>query len=1706
MKKRIILFSLIGLFAGQINAQRKVGVTTQTMSSTGPGSSANYYYGGRSEPPRAIEFNERTVAPSTFIANINTYLGIPVEFSFTEVESNTDKLGMRHRMLQQHYKGIPIEGMVYRVHERNGFVTSANGKAVRAIGHLETQTTINERHAFYLATEYLHSKDSVFRPGKRLIVSRGFTLAPESFSVAYQFDIDVSFIEQWRVSIDARTGQMINKVSLVNTCFTDPVQPPMPYGTGTGKSSYYGTRTIQVEKLGGESSRMVGETAHGGSVGTYDFANVNILSLLWFWEWHKVYDFYSSTNTYNDPYHKTAVSAQWGMEQAFEYYFTVHNRNSYDNLGSPLKSYVHVDRDLNNAFWTHNLLAFGDGSNNNPLVELDVVGHELSHGVTQYEANLQYYGETGALNESFSDILGKAIEFHTFGDTATWQLARHYQPGGLRDMSNPNLKNQPDTYFGDLWFSGPEDNGGVHYNSGVQNFWFYLLCKGGSGVNDQQKSYTVNAIGMDAAVKIVYRNLTEYLSYESDYLDSRIGSMLATADLYGKNSAAYQEVDKAWDAVGVIDEPIITSLEVYDITGTTAKLRGSIEPRGDTVTYKFEYGTTPAYGSATPDYNYTNTIAGTLTGLQSQTKYYVRLVVTNEHGASYYGKEFTTISLAPMVKIKPTIDVTETTAIVHGEVNPNSLATSFYFEYGTTTALGSVTATYPLPDTTEYLKVSAPISNLQPRQTYYYRLKATNASASVITESMTFYTASKPVISSYTPASGPIGTEVTITGQNFNPTAAKDIVAFGATKATVLSASLTELKVQVPAGASLGPISVLDAESGLIAESSKDFVPTFTGEFRRGSLQMRVGVNDVGIYQVFAEDMDGDHRPDIVARHYPGFSVYQNVNQGGDITDASFVRNTTQAEFTDILYLVDFDGNGLKDVVGRINNGLKVYPNYSVPGYIYFGIPIDIPTGYFWDVCFNDFDLDGRIDIGLTTYEDNGSGTLFKVFRNKNPKGIIAGENFQKEFSMLIPDYQGYRIYPGDLNNDERVDLVLTPDNRTFIPILKNNSEPGTFAFGETRIQDPTQSLSPVFHVRDLNQDGWRDVASLSPYALEALRILENQGSSPNISLSNPSVIFSDYSKQSMETGDVDGDGKVDLLVGMSRRKFLFFKNTAVPGTPITSTSFEKFADYGMELPSYETGSAYPYVIVNDLNGDGRPEVINANSYYYGPHDGYQMEIWQNAPNSDCLDASRITVSASLYNATIVLPGNTTLDQYEIEYTSDGWSYWNRLWSTEFYVTPGNKYTVRARSKCYLTFGEYYYIDFMTDCVDTRGIAITNVGPTTAIISVSNVDVGSFEIEYSVAGENAWIPVPQYQIELSGLQPGTTYDIRFRGRYCYYPAEFTVKQFTTLCPSLSDILVTELTYNRATVSAVTNYSGDAILEYSTNNVTWTLIDKTRAFALATPGIVYYLRGKLVCTNGYSSYIQTSFRAPCPAASALDVDTVTPFGATVHWMDQSSTGSYALRYYMLPTGSMRYLETNATAFTLENLQPGAQYRLSVAPTCIGEEEFVSIDFTTDCYALFDLSVENVSYTTAVLTWSDDYAGVSYAVDYSIAGQNNWQTMQVTATQATLPGLRPGTEYEVRVHINCVSQNAPYIGVRFTTALYEETTYSPNPTSDIITISPSKNLIGNRFIILESTGRIMVDAELQEYTIDFSHFAAGVYTLKIDGEKPVRILRQ
>jgi len=160
------------------------------------------------------------------------------------------------------------------------------------------------------------------------------------------------------------------------------------------------------------------------------------------------------------------------------------------------------------------------------------------------------------LNESFSDIFGTAVEFYLEGAaTADWLCGEDVvlqAPFVVRSLENPNLAWCPDTYQGTYWINNNGwDFGGVHINSGVQNFWFYLLSEGGTGINDNGDSYSVTGIGIDAASKIAYRNLTVYLTPTSGFHIARAGSTNSAADLFGTGSQQYQSVIAAWNAVGV---------------------------------------------------------------------------------------------------------------------------------------------------------------------------------------------------------------------------------------------------------------------------------------------------------------------------------------------------------------------------------------------------------------------------------------------------------------------------------------------------------------------------------------------------------------------------------------------------------------------------------------------------------------------------------------------------------------------------------------------------------------------------------------------------------------------------------------------------------------------------------------------------------------------------------------------------------------------------------------------------------------------------------------------------------------------------------------------------------------------------------------------------------------------------------------------------
>lgn len=218
-------------------------------------------------------------------------------------------------------------------------------------------------------------------------------------------------------------------------------------------------------------------------------------------------------------------------------------------------SYLHYNTNYANAFWDGQRMTYGDGNGTSTYIftTIDVCGHEISHGLTSNTSNLIYNNESGALNESYSDIFGLLIENYARPTNWNWKMGEQLTANGngLRNMANPNQFGDPDTYNGTNWYVGTGDNGGVHTNSGVSNFWFYLLAQGGTGVNDIANSYTVAGIGLSSAGRIAFRALTVYYTPSTNYAMARALSIQAAKDLFGNCSNEVNQTANAWHAVGV---------------------------------------------------------------------------------------------------------------------------------------------------------------------------------------------------------------------------------------------------------------------------------------------------------------------------------------------------------------------------------------------------------------------------------------------------------------------------------------------------------------------------------------------------------------------------------------------------------------------------------------------------------------------------------------------------------------------------------------------------------------------------------------------------------------------------------------------------------------------------------------------------------------------------------------------------------------------------------------------------------------------------------------------------------------------------------------------------------------------------------------------------------------------------------------------------
>ena len=461
--------------------------------------------------------------------------------------SESDQLGFVHDKFQQYFKKVKVEGAVYTAHSRNSVIENYSGE-FKGIKNFDVTPAISDVQGLQNAISHVGAKVYAWdksvsagypdyqSPKGELVIIGGAADDSLALTLAWKYDIFAADpLYRAEVFIDAKTGAFVKANHLIHNTNT----------SASGATLFNGTQSFTADLTG--STYSLSQSSSGGGVQTYTLKNgTNYTSAASITS--------ASANTWVD---STAVQAHWGAEQTWSFYSTKLGRNSFNNTGGIIKSYVHYSTKYVNAFWDGSRMTYGDGDitqGYRPLVSLDICGHEITHGVTTYSANLTYSNESGALNESFSDVFGECIENYAKG-TNDWMMSCDIgingACGAFRNMADPNQYGDPDTYKGTNWYTGTGDNGGVHYNSGVQNKWFYVLTTGESGTNDKGYAYAVTGIGIDKAAKIAYRNLTVYLTASSNYAAARAGAILAATDLYGVGSAEVTATTEAWNAVGV---------------------------------------------------------------------------------------------------------------------------------------------------------------------------------------------------------------------------------------------------------------------------------------------------------------------------------------------------------------------------------------------------------------------------------------------------------------------------------------------------------------------------------------------------------------------------------------------------------------------------------------------------------------------------------------------------------------------------------------------------------------------------------------------------------------------------------------------------------------------------------------------------------------------------------------------------------------------------------------------------------------------------------------------------------------------------------------------------------------------------------------------------------------------------------------------------
>ena len=505
------------------------------------------------------------VSPDTFIVRYASNLGLSEGYKLKAIKEETETpegttVTVRHQFFQLHYKNIPVEGNEFSLHSIENVLKTAHGRIVAGLD-IDVSGAIDAAVALQTALDEQRLTQDNFDgntlpTGSLILARKDEHFLKESYRLAWVFDLKSEKIQEpHRVYVDARTGSILKKVPLFMSCFAASHREAEQEGSPRAGLTLYkpwvassmipnysrylngqANLTFETEQVGSQYRLSAYNNKLNTRIATFTVMVNDEPTFPWSW----YPDVFNPTSDWSNA-NRNAATAHWLAQKMHDMCWLLFLRNGYDGDGNHPRIVV-IETDGDVTGWTGNQAQFGRFANGSSMVTMDVFGHEYTHGVTATSAKLVYQGESGALNESISDIMGTTLEYHLLGVNANYNHGEDGQQ--TRDMANPGLFGQPETYLGPNWHAtnDPWDNGGVHINSGVMNKWYWYMRTGGP---------TGTPLDYAKPAKVVYRALKFYLQSNSTYYDAVEATIQGAIDTYGACSDIARQTAYAWTQVGI---------------------------------------------------------------------------------------------------------------------------------------------------------------------------------------------------------------------------------------------------------------------------------------------------------------------------------------------------------------------------------------------------------------------------------------------------------------------------------------------------------------------------------------------------------------------------------------------------------------------------------------------------------------------------------------------------------------------------------------------------------------------------------------------------------------------------------------------------------------------------------------------------------------------------------------------------------------------------------------------------------------------------------------------------------------------------------------------------------------------------------------------------------------------------------------------------